>query len=294
MDLSRAERRGGGFGGRIRELIRAIDDGDDALVEAAVLDVSRRRRWLAPLAFAVGAFVMLFQGVRLLLSNWRLTLVEILPAVWIWLATYDLKLHMLRGRSFQSIHGPVVILLLVAVTAITAACFFLNAVFGFAIAEPGTPRVRPAVARARAHATVIVGWGIAVGVALGVATTLAPRWGRWWFAVLLSVVIGVMTVAYVAIPARLVGARSVRSRRDQLSAGIIGGALTLLVCTPPYVLNRIAILMLGAPALFLPGIVLLTVGVTLQAGATGAVKALKMSTKLLVARSPSPPAVGDA
>jgi hypothetical protein len=40
--------------------------------------------------------------------------------------------------------------------------------------------------------------------------------------------------------------------------------------------------MLGFKWLFIPGIILLTFGVTLQAGATGAVKALKMSTKLLV------------
>ena len=51
-----------------------------------VLRLSRARRWLAPLAFAVGAFAMLFEGVKLLFTNWRLTLIQVLPAMWIWAA----------------------------------------------------------------------------------------------------------------------------------------------------------------------------------------------------------------
>jgi hypothetical protein len=40
--------------------------------------------------------------------------------------------------------------------------------------------------------------------------------------------------------------------------------------------------MLGSKYLFIPGIVALTLGFTLQAGATGAVRAIKMSLKLTV------------
>ena len=53
---------------------------------------SGSRRWLAPLALVVSALVMLFQGVKLVFVNWRLTTVEILPAMWIWLATLNLDL----------------------------------------------------------------------------------------------------------------------------------------------------------------------------------------------------------
>jgi hypothetical protein len=42
---------------------------------------------------------MLFNGLKLLFSNWRLTLVQILPAMWIWLAMFDLKEHALHGKS---------------------------------------------------------------------------------------------------------------------------------------------------------------------------------------------------
>jgi hypothetical protein len=72
----------------------------------------------------------------------------------------------------------------------------------------------------------------------------------------------------------------VGSRRDKLAATAVGGALGALICTPPYLLGRIGILLLGSNVLFVLGIVLLVVGFTLQAGATGAVKAIKMSAKL--------------
>ena len=54
----------------------------------------------SPPAFAVCAFVMLFDGLRLLVTTWRLTLVRILPTMWIGLAMVDLKAHVLRGKTF--------------------------------------------------------------------------------------------------------------------------------------------------------------------------------------------------
>ena len=128
-------------------LIRAVRDSDDAAVEQAVLRLSRSRRLFAPLALGVGALVTLIDGVKLLVTNWRLTLIQVLPAMWIWLALLDLKAHVLRGKSFHVVHGPVVIPLVLAVAAITAVCFFLNAVFAFAIAKPGPPMIRPAFTR---------------------------------------------------------------------------------------------------------------------------------------------------
>jgi hypothetical protein len=42
--------------------------------------------------------------------------------------------------------------------------------------------------------------------------------------------------------------------------------------------------MLGSRALLIPGLFVLTLGVTLQAGATGAVRAIKLSAKLTAGR----------
>ncbi len=269
-------------------LIRAVRDGDDAAVEQAVLRLSRSRRLFAPLALGVGALVMLFDGVKLLVTNWRLTLVQVLPAMWIWLAMLDLKAHVLRGKSFHVVHGPVVIPLVLAVAAITAACYFLNAVFAFAIAKPGPPAIRPAFTRARSSLAVVLGWGAAVGLCLGVSTVVFPRWGSWWFAVSLSIVIAVMMVCYVAVPARLIGMKTTHSKRDKLTLTAVGGAIGAVVCTPPYALGRIGLLMLGSRALFIPGIIVMALGATLEAGATSAVKAVKMSAKLLPGHQQAP------
>ena len=59
------------------------------------------------------------------------------------------------------------------------------------------------------------------------------------------------------------------------------GALGAVVCTPPYLIARIGILMLGSSVLFIPGLVVLVFGATTQAAATGAVKTVKMSAKLV-------------
>jgi uncharacterized membrane protein len=166
---------------------------------------------------------MLFTGLKLLFTNWRLTLVQALPAMWIWLAMYDFKAHVLHGKSFHVLRGPVLIPAVLLIIAITAACFFLNAVFGFAIVQAGAPRVRPAFAQARSHLRVILGSGAVVGLLLGLSTMVVTRWGHPWFAISLSLVLGVMMVCYVAVPARLIGVKSTTSRRDKLTASAVGG-----------------------------------------------------------------------
>jgi hypothetical protein len=233
---------------------------------------------------------MLFDGVKLLFTNWRLSLVQVLPAMWIWAAMFDLKAHVLRGKTFHVLTGPVVIPIVLAVAAITAASFFLNAVFAFAIASEGPPAIRPAFAQARSHLAVVLGWGAAVGICLGLATVVFVRWGVLWFGLSLSIVVAVMMVCYVAVPARLIGVKTTYSKRDKLTATAVGGAIGAVVCTPPYALGRVGLLMLGSHALFIPGCVVIAIGVTLQAGATGAVKAVKMSAKLV---SGSRRAAGD-
>jgi hypothetical protein len=260
--------------------VHAIQDNDEVTIERAIRRLSQSRRWLAPLAFAIGAFLLLFDGLRLTLSNWRLMLVQIVPAMWIWAAMYDLKLHVLHGRSFTVLKGPILIPLGAVVVALTVASFFLNAVFAFAIAGGRPPQVRPAFAQARRHWRPIVGSGVIVGLALAFSTLVVTRWGRPWFGISLGIVAGVMMVAYVAVPARLIGVKPTQSRKDKLVTSAVGGAIGATVCGPPYLLGRLGLLMLGSKALFIPGIVVFATGVTLQAGATGAVRAIKMSVKL--------------
>jgi len=266
---------------RVRRFVVAVRHCDEATVARVVVRVSRSHRVLAPLAFLVGGFAMLFQGVKLLLTNWRLMLVQILPAMWIWVVMLDFKAHALHGKSFHVLHGPILIPIVLAIAGITAASFFLNAVFGFAIVQSGAPKIRPAFAQARAHLAVVLGSGFIVGLLLGLVTTIVTRWGRPWFGISLSVVLGVMMVAYVAVPARLIGVRPTASRRDKLTVTAVGGALSTVVCTPPYMLGRVGVLMLGTPALLIPGIVVVALAASLESGAMGAVKTVKMTAKLV-------------
>jgi len=95
----------------------------------------------------------------------------------------------------------------------------------------------------------------------------------------------VLMVCYVAVPARIVGvgtgktSNAAQSGRDKLAA--VSGVLGAVVCAPPYAMVRIGLVLLGSNALFWLGVAILVVGLVLQAGVTGAVKAVKVSAKLL-------------
>jgi hypothetical protein len=273
--------------GRLQSLVRAIQDEDEDMVRRLVA-LSRSRRAFAPLALIVGALAMLLHGLRLLLTNWRLLLVELLPAMWIWLAMFDLKAHALHGKSFHTLRGWVLVPIILAIVALTCASFFLNAVFAFAISRSGKPEVRPAITEARRHLRPTVAAGVALGVPLALSTSVVTRWGPPWFTLSLSVVVGAMMVCYIAVPSRLIGMKTTYSGRDKLAATAVGTAISACVCTPPYMLARVGLLMLGSRPLLIPGIILLSVGATLQAGATGAVRAVRLSASLTAGHRPPP------
>jgi hypothetical protein len=272
---------------QVARFVQAVRDSDQEVVDEMILRLSRSRPWLAPLALAVGACAMLFDGVKLLFTNWRLTLIQVLPAMWIWAAMFDLKAHLLHGKSFHVLTGPAIVIpVVIGVAAITAASFYLNAVFAFAIDRPGRPQIRPAFTQTRAHLPIVLGSGAFVGLLLGLSTVVVTRWGTFWFGLTLSIVVGIMMVCYVAVPARLIGIKAKPSRRDKLTASVVGGAIGAVICTPPYVLGRVGVLMLGSSTevIFALGVIFFAVGLTLQAGATGAVKTVKMSAKLISGR----------
>ena len=164
---------------QVGQFVQAVRDSDRAVVDEMIMRLSRSRPWLARLALAVGAFAMLFDGVKLLFTNWRLTLVQVLPAMWIWAAMFDLKAHVLRGKSFHQLTGPAVVIpLVLGVAAVTAASFYLNAVFAFAIAQPGQPKIRPAFTQARRHLPVVLAWGEASASCSACPPWSCPAGGR--------------------------------------------------------------------------------------------------------------------
>ena len=70
---------------------------------------------------------------------------------------YDLKARFLHGKAFHVLTGPVLIPIVLGIAAITAAAFYLNAVFAFAIIEPGRPQVRSAFRMVKMSAKLVSG-----------------------------------------------------------------------------------------------------------------------------------------
>jgi len=169
---------------------------------------------------------------------------------------------------------------------LTAASFYLNAVFAFAVATAGPPDLRPAFRLANLHRKVVFGWGALVGFGVGFSAFVVPRWGLGWFTLAMGVMVGILSFCYVAVPARLLGIKKSDnySRRDKLAASAMGATIGAVVCTPSYTIGRIGVLLLGSKTFFPVGVVLLVIGLVLQAGATGSVKAIKVSAKLAAGR----------
>ncbi len=280
--------------------MKAIRDGDPQQIEEAVLTVSRSHRWLAPLALTISTLVLLIDGLRLIFSNWRLTILQVLPAMWVWLAMFDLKVHVLHDRSFHEITGWRSWAAMALVAVITIGAFYLNAVTAFAIMNPDGPSLPEGRRSARRNWRMVVTSGAVIGLLVGWSAVFAARHGRHWFTLFMGISVGLMMLAYVSVPTRLLNADTKRlTRRDKLVNAAVTGTLSGVAAAPAYVLSRVGILMLGSHALFVPGIVVTAVGFALEAGASSAVRAIKMSMKLLAggaleALDPEPPAAAPA
>jgi hypothetical protein len=280
---------------QVRRLLRDIREGNESDLEATLQSHEGRRNVYVVLTLTVGALIMLLQGLKLLFVNWRLSLLQILPAMWIWAAMFYFKVHLFRGREFRLWYGVGALLSIGSIMVITIASLYLNAVFAFAISAPGHPQIRPAFRLARKHLPATATIGAVLGLALGVSAVVVPRWGKFWFAFALGVVIGLEMLIYVALPSRLIGITPGGTKRDKLAASVVGGAIGACICTPPYAVGRVGIILLGSGTWFPLGVIMVAVGFVLQAGATGAVKAVKMSAKFLVGQEPTElPVAGEA
>jgi len=269
---------------RLRWFVRSVEAGDESMVEE-VLRLSSSRRLFAPLAYLVGAFAMLFEGLRRLLHHWRAVPVELVPAVWLWLAMYDLRLQVLKGRSFHSAHETdLVVLVAVLIVGLTVLALFLNVVFAFAVADEQDFSVSGSLRAARLRARPIVVVGLVVGGLLAASVMAGPQLEHRWFTLSLGVSVGLLMVVYLSLPSRLLGVDVRRPRRDRLAASAIGATLSALVTAPFYLVSRLGLLMLGSTVLAIPGYLLLTVGVLFQAGGVGAVRAIRMSSALVDVR----------
>jgi hypothetical protein len=266
---------------RIVSVARAVADADPAEIETTARQFGESRRYLAPIAWAAGAMVLLARGVKLLLLNWRLSLIELVPAVWVWFVMWDLRQHALRSDAFRDLTvGAMIALVLLCVAASTAA-FWCNSVFGFAITHT-QPRIAPAIRQVRPHLIRVVCAGVLLGIFLAGAAVLIPRIeSRLAYLIAIGAVYAVMLISFVVVPARILGVKKRKlGAREAVGSWTVGGALSAVAMGPGFVLDRIGLILLGLPHLHLLGFVLLSIGTALYAAGMSSVKAVKLSMKL--------------
>ncbi|WP_100351123.1 hypothetical protein [Luteimicrobium subarcticum] len=264
-------------------LARDVAFAEPSTVEAAALRLGSSRRYLAPIAWAAGTLILLLAGIRLLIRNWRLTFIELLPAAWVWLAMWDLKQHTLRGEPFRDLHLPGMLALSALTVVISIAALWCNTVFAFAI-ENDPPWIRPAARRANTAWRAIVVAGVAVGVVLAVAVAWVPRTGSGLlFLAVLGATLAIMLTSFVTVPARIVGNAGRKKRlvlRETVGSWTASGALSAVAMTPGFVLDRVGLVLIGLPGFRILGFVLLSLGTTLYAAGMTSARAVKLTVKL--------------
>ena len=135
---------------KVWQLARAVADADPGKIESAARQFGESRPYLAPVAWAAGTIVLLIRGVKLLVLNWRLSLIQLVPAGWIWLVMWDLKQHALRGAPFRHVTLGGVVLVVALTVVVSTAAFWCNTVFAFAI-DVLPPQIRPAIRHTNRH-----------------------------------------------------------------------------------------------------------------------------------------------
>ena len=266
---------------RFVQMAMAVADADPEEVRRSARQLGSSRAYLSPVAWAAGTIVLLLRGIKLLLLNWRLTLIQIVPALVVWFAMYDVRVHALHRKDFRDLSPGWIAAIVAVCVVLCIASFWCNTVFAFAI-DVLPPRIGPAIRRTNERWRPVVVAGVVLGLLLGWAVAIVPRLDRYlYFSAVLLGVIGIMVVAFVAVPARILARRQRKlPPREALGRTMVGWALSFVVMTPGFVLDRLGLILMGIPRLRLVGFIVLSVGTALYAAGMSSVKAVKLSIRL--------------
>ena len=257
--------------------VRGVSEVDPAVVEGELERLGSRRRWLASLVYAAGTVAVVFRGVLLLLQNWRLLLLQVVPAAWLWLMTWNLKTHLFSRESLPVDYKAG---LAIGVIVLSLVCHWCNATFAFTLTQPGRPQIRPAFREARQRWRLVTGVALAAGAAqAAVWVFLAPVSVRW-FLIGLTAMLVIQIYLFVALPLWLVGIRPREDRRTKITRSVTTGVLGGVASAPGFLLNRVGLLLLGTHALWILGIVFVSVGAVLHVTASSSVRVVKLSARL--------------
>ena len=266
----------------IGKIIHGILNADSGAVEQATLELSAKSKWLAPLAFAAGAVAMTVVGIKPLLRNWRLTLIEFVPAAWLWLSLYNLKHHTFDGTTVKHLHLWWFIPVAAVYVGLAVLAFWCNAMFAVSLAN-NDRSVRHAARDAWAHKSLLLRWGLIIGVAHAVVTIFMARIGPLAYDLSLSAVILVSMITFVSVPASIAGVkkRKAPTRRDQVATMAVSGSMSAVVSLPGFICDRIGLLLIATRGAHWFGFAFLSIGIALQMAGTTSSRAVKLSSLLV-------------
>jgi hypothetical protein len=266
----------------------AVRSTDPGTVESALRDLGGRRRWLAPLAYAAGTVAVVFDGVLLLIRNWRLTLLQLFPAAWIWVMTWNLKNHTLANPDIST---GISVLVAVGVLLAAQIAYWCNATFAFTMAQGATTDFRAAFREARPHWRFVSGLALLTGALQAGIWLLVPHVQPRWLWLTLLAMFFVQVYLFIAIPSWLLGVRKTGTRRERTVQTMTTGVLSGVASTPGFLLNRIGLLLLGS-SLWIVGVVLVSISAVLHVTASSSVRVVKMSLRLRPAEHRPDPSTG--
>lgn len=249
---------------------------DPAAVESALKDLGGRRRWFGPLAYAAGTVAVVFDGVLLLLRNWRLTLLQLFPAVWIWAMTWNMKHRALSKSTFST---SAVVAVAIGVLLAAQVAYWCNATFGYTMVQGATKDIRAAFKEARPHWRLVGGLALLTGGAQAAIWLAMPRLQTDWLWIAFFVMFAVQVYLFIAIPCWLLGVRKTGSKRERRTQSLTTGVLSGVAALPGFLLNRIGWLLLGS-SVWIVGGALLAIGAVLHVTASSSVRVVKLSVRL--------------
>jgi hypothetical protein len=266
---------------RLLELVAAVVDADPEQIEATARRMGRTRRYLAPLAWIAGMLVLVVRGIALLLSNWRLLLLELVPAFWVWITMWDLHRQRLHAVPLRDPSLEEVLAAVAAASVAGIAALWCNSVFGFAITQQH-PSIRHSIAQVRPFRRRVVAAGVLMGVVVTIGFALIPRVNpEWVYYGFLGGMYGIMLTALVVLPAWIIGIRRKRfGPIETVQRWVTGWLLGAVAMGPGFVVARTGGLLLDVRGLEWLGYVLITVGAILYAAGLSCLKAVTLSMKL--------------
>ena len=268
---------------RLVDVVGAVADADPEEIEATARRLGSSRRYLAPVAWVAGMLVLVVRGIKLLLTNWRLLLVELVPATWVWVTIWDLRREGLRAPPLKNISVEEVLLTVGFASVWALAALWCNCVFGFAITQR-QPHLRPAIRHTWPYRWRLLVAGLIVGTGVCTGFALIPRLDSIWvYAGAVWAMYGIMLSSLVVMPAWVIGMTRHRfGPVETVQRWVTGWALAAVAMTPGFVVARLGGLLLDVRRgkFEVLGYILLTVGAILYAAGLSSVKAVTLSMKL--------------